>query len=144
MTEFEQHKKDGIHWHSPSFYTNSKGYRMCLHVDTSGHATGIRSHISLYTCLMRGRFDSQLKWPFRGAITIQLVNQLEDKEHHTICNLYDDTTPDCCAAQVTVGELAVGRGWHQFISHSELGLNEAKKFQYLKDNSLIFCIIKVK
>ena len=43
---------------------------------------------------MRGEFDSDLKWPFRGDITIQLLNQLEDKEHHTWTIPYTDKTPD--------------------------------------------------
>ena len=37
------------------------------------------THVSVFTCLMRGEFDSHLKWPFRGDITIQLLNQLEDR-----------------------------------------------------------------
>ena len=92
---------------------------------------------------MRGEFDSKLKWPYRGCITIQLVNQLEDKEHHRCTISYTDETPDLCATQVTVGELADGRCWYQFIPHTELGLNEAKKCQYLEDNTLVFHISNV-
>ena len=31
--------------------------------------------------MMKGEFDDRLKWPFRGEITIQLVNQKEGGEH---------------------------------------------------------------
>ena len=54
---------------------------MCLRVDTYGVGIGKDIHVSVFTCLMRGNFDSHLKWPFRGNVTIQLVNQLEDKKH---------------------------------------------------------------
>ena len=56
---------------------------MCLGVDTYGIGIGKGTHVSVFTCLMCGNFDSHLKWPFRGNVTIQLVNQLEDKKHHT-------------------------------------------------------------
>ena len=53
-------------------------------MEANGEGDGEGTHITVGTCLMRGEFDSQLKWPFRGTVTIQLVNQLEDKEHHTV------------------------------------------------------------
>ena len=67
---------------------------MCLNVDANGYGDGKDTHVSVFTFLMRGEFDSHLKWPFRGTITIQLVNQLEDKEHHTCPYDYNDKTPD--------------------------------------------------
>ena len=30
---------------------------------------------------MRGEFDDQLQWPFRGTIAVQLVNQDGDKHY---------------------------------------------------------------
>ena len=44
------------------------------------------TQVSVYVCLMRGEHDDQLKWPFRGDITVQLLNQRRGQEHveHTI------------------------------------------------------------
>ena len=63
------------------FYTHPHGYRMCLEVDPKGYATGKGTHVSVFTCLMKGPFDDHLKWPFRGEITIQIVNQDGDHDH---------------------------------------------------------------
>ena len=38
--------------------------------------------MSVFVYLMRGEYDSILKWPFRGAITIQLVNHKNDRDHY--------------------------------------------------------------
>ena len=123
-------------WHSRPFYTGMGGYKMCLNVDANSTGT----HVSVFTCLMRGEFDSRLNWPFRGTVTIQLVNQLEDRKRHTVHYTYTDTTSDECAAQVTGGEQsrAIGLGLTRFILHSDLGLSVATNRQYLKDDCLIF------
>ena len=142
---FDELKKKGTTWYSRPFYTGMGGYKMCLRVYANGDGTGRGTHVSVFTCLMRGEFDSHLKWPFRGTVTIQLVNQLEDKEHHTGSNDYEDTTPDTSAARVTDGERSErGRGWHEFLPHSKLGLSVANNRQYLKDDCLIFHIVSVK
>ena len=38
--------------------------------------------MSVFVHLMRGEYDSMLKWPFRGDITIQLVNHNNDQDHN--------------------------------------------------------------
>ena len=141
MAGFDELKKKGTMWYSHPFYTGMGGYKMCLCVDANGSGTGRGTHVTLGTCLMRGEFDSHLKWPFRGNVAIQLVNQLEDSEHHTYSYDYKDATP--AAAQVD-GERSVGRGRPKFLLHSELGLSMANNRQYLKDDCLIFCIVSVK
>ena len=144
MTDFEQHKESGHLWYSPSFYTHREGYRMCLQVDADGMEEGECTHVSVFTNLLCGEFDSRLKWPFRGIVTIQLVNQLEDKKHFTDSNPYTDTTPDCCSARVTDGERSEGWGAIKFIRHSMLGPRVTINRQYLKDDCLVFRIVSVK
>ena len=144
MASFDKLKKKDTKWYSCPFYTGMGGYKMCLRVVANGNAAG--THVSVFTYLMRGEFDSHLKWPFRGTVTIQLVNQLEDKEHCTGTITYTDTTPDRCAARVTDGEQSHSRGLGspEFLPHSELGLIVANNRQYLKDDCLIFRIVSVK
>ena len=143
---FDELKKKGANWYSRPFYTGVGGYKMCLHVYANGCGAGKGTHVSVFTCLMRGEFDSHLKWPFRGTVTIQLVNQLEDNEHHTETITYRAyTTPETSAARVTDGERSEGGwGWFEFLPHSELGLSVANNRQYLKDDCLIFRIMSVK
>ena len=136
--------KKATKWYSRPFYTGMGGYKMCLRVDANGYGDGKGTHISVSTYLMRGEFDSHLKWPLRGTVTIQLVNQLEDKEHHTDSYTYDDEMPDTSAARVTDRERSGGWGRSEFLPHSELGLSVANNCQYLKDDCLIFRIVSVK
>ena len=142
MAGFDKLKKEDTEWYSRPFYTGMGGYKMCLNVDANGWGAGKGTHVSVYTYFMRGQFDSHLMWPFRGTVTIQLVNQLEDKEHLTEPITYIDTTPDVNASRVTVGERCkLGWGKQVFLPHCELCLSVANNRQYLKDDCLIFRII---
>ena len=142
MRDFEQQKAENDSSHSPSFHTHLRGYRMCLKVRPNGSNTGRGTHVSVYVCLMRGEWDNYLTWPFRGDITIQLLNQIEDKGHHEYTLAFTNLTPDSCAARVTASERAESWGKFQFISHS--ALNYDNNCQYLKYDSLHFRITKVK
>ena len=141
MTEFEKHKRDADIWYSDPFYSHLVGYKMCLRVDANGSGKGKATHVTVGVHLMRGEGDNYLKWPFRGDITIQVLNQIENKGHYekTICFNDEDT-----ASRVTTGERAKGWGFSQFISHDALNYNKAKNCQYLKCNRLQLKISEVK
>ena len=142
--DFEQRKAENDTWYSPSFYTHPRGYRMCLKVCANGRNTGRGTHVSVFVCLMRGEFDNYLKWPFRGDVTIQLLNQIEDKGHYERTAYYTNDTPDCYAARVTVRERAASWGKFKFISHLALNYVCDKNCHYLKYDCLRFRITKVK
>ena len=127
----------------PGFYTHHNGYKMSIRVDPNGNVAGKGTHISIFTCLMKGLYDDHLKWPFRGNITIQIVNQAGDHDHIERTIPYNDNTPDDTAGRVTMGERSKGWGYQQFLPHSDLEYNAAKKTQYLKDNHFIVCVVKV-
>ena len=82
---------------------------------------------------MRGEFDESLKWPFRGTITIRLIDQLHGEDHRERTLTYDDMTDSKIGVRVTEGDRA-GCSWGepQFIRHSKLKPN------YLSDNTLLF------
>ena len=128
----------------PSFYTHPHGYRMCIRVDPKGNADGKGTHVSVFTYLMKGPFDDYLKWPFRGEITIQIVNQDGDHDHIGMAIPYDDDTPDQCTGRVTDKERANGWGKQQFLAHTALGYNGERKTQYLKDDIIIVRVVRVK
>ena len=161
ITGFEQQKDENDISYSPSFHTHPRGYRMCLKMYANGYDTGRGTHVSVFVCLMRGEWDNYLKWPFRGDITIQLLNQIEDKGHREKTLVFTSKTPDSAAARVTAREhTADGLGWPQFISHHTLNYCKIGQFlnsdspsishrhanncQYLKCDSLHFRITKVK
>ena len=142
LSDFEQLKNQDSIWFSPAFYTHQQGYRMCLQVHPNGDIDGHGTHVSIYTCLMRGPFDSGLKWPIRGDITIQIVDQAGEKHHEKVVH-YNNNTSDSNANRVTDRERSVGWGHHEFLPHTSLGYNTATNTQYLRTNSLRIRIAKV-
>lgn len=143
MEGFEKHKRDDNRWFSPPFYSHKCGYRLCLRIDANGDGKGRGTHITVAICLMKGQYDDFLKWPFRGRITIHLLNQLDDSDHYVKILGFNDHLSDEAAGRVTHGERGKGKGKHRFISHAELNHNPAKNCQYLKDDCLCFQVKKV-
>ena len=136
MTNFQQYKRNNGCWYSPPVYTHHQGYKICLKVYANGvGAEG--THVSVGVYFMRGEFDDSLKWPFRGAISWQVLGQVNGV-HKTDTITYDDHIPNKNCTRVTEGERAIG-GWGEpkFIAHTEL---EPK---YLRNDTLLFQIHKV-
>lgn len=142
MTNFEQRHRDDDHWYSPSFYTHLRGYRMCVGVCAQGKGDDAAGYLNVSAHIMQGQFDNMLKWPFRGSISVQLLNQLADKRHHTQTIEYTADTPDACATRIVTGERAMGIGLN-FVSHAELGQDKSQHCQYLKNDTLQFRVQKV-
>ena len=144
LSDFERQKKQNDWSHSPAFYTHPRGYRMCLRVHPNGNGDGLGTHVSIFTCIMRGPFDADLKWPFRGDITIQIVNQAGEDNHQERVIHYTDQTSDDTAGRVTDREISDGLGFHKFLPHSSLGYKAASSTQYLRGDSFQIRISKVK
>jgi len=115
---------------------------MCLRVYANGYGDGEGTHVSVYIYLMQGEFDDHLKWPFRGDVTVAMLNQLEDNNHTTKTNRFTTSTNN---GRVVESERSPsGLGYPTFIAHTELNYNPTRNYQYLKYDCLCFRIIKVK
>ncbi len=88
VTEFQKKKGNNEIFLSPSFYTSPNGYNMKIVVFANGHGMGNGSHVSVSAQLIKGQYDDELKWPFVGKVTFKLLNQLEDKKHHSIALIF--------------------------------------------------------
>ena len=134
FSEFSKRKCKNEQWYSPGFYTSPCGYKMGLCVYANG---GKGTHISCFMCLMSGEYDDILEWPFQGVMTIELLNQLEDKNHYKDTITFRESTPQKCTQRV-VGK-SKGNPWGKlFIPHSQLDYNSFLNCQYLKDDNLHF------
>ena len=113
---------------------------MCLGVVANGDGNGKATHVSVYFYLNRGEHDDQLKWPFRGDITILLLNQSRG-EGHGVTVRFSDTADDDVTGRV-VGRKRAHHGWgkSKFIAHTEL--NTENK-EYLRNDCLKFRISKI-
>ena len=126
--------------HLPTFCTHSSGYNM-LHPHGNGDGEG--THVSLFTQLMRGPYDDHFKWPFRGEIRVQIVNQTGDHSHVEKTIIYHNETPDTSAGKVIDKETAGGWGVHKFLALTTLEYKATKKTHYLKDGIIIVRVVKV-
>ena len=138
MPSFIQKKYSNEPWYSPSFYTHPHGYKMCLRVNANGYGAGENSHVSVFVYMMKGEYDDDLKWPFRGDITIQLLNQMRDDEAD-LTRVLDVAYDDDFGDRVLEGERSVnGLGFQTFIRHTNLIPS------CMKANSLKLCIKEIK
>ena len=114
---------------SPSFYTSPGGYHMSIKVYANGYGVSKGTHVSVYSPILEGRNDSNLKWPFIGSVKIELLNQLKDDNHHikTVLIKIEHNA-----------QVRSALGYSQFISHSMLDHNPSSNTLYLKDNTLYF------
>ena len=108
---------------------------MSLQIHANGAGGGENTHVSIFTILRCGEFDSQLEWPFRDSIIVQLLNQeaevSEYKKHYsTSITFHGADVQYCC--RVTHDGGGSGLGIFSFVSHEELHP------KYLKDDSLSF------
>ena len=120
---------------------------MCLCIDANGCGSGKDTHVSVVVRMMKGEFDSHLQWPFKGEITVELVNQKEGEEHYeekpvelsdAAVDGYNDVFCRC-----TEGDRSkAGWGNAQFISHADLYKPEERK-EYLKNDTLKFRVTNI-
>lgn len=147
MTNFKDNKKSKVtDWYSSPFYSHIGGYKLCLRVAANGESDGEGTHVSVYVHLMRGKHDDHLQWPFRGVITIQLLNQKRDVQHRQHKLTFDRRTSSSISCRVTGRDVATGgQGCTKFIAHNELvpAFFASTGGEYLKNDCLKFRIVEV-
>ena len=60
---------------SPHFYSSVTGYKMKICIQFTD------THLGCFSYVSQGEYDDALEWPFRGMVTVELLNQVEDKSH---------------------------------------------------------------
>lgn len=141
LSEYESRKRNGdMGWSSSPFYTHYQGYKMCLWVDIGGNGPGKGIYISVFLSLMKGEYDPKLKWPFRGSVIIQLLNQRDQELHHTEVIKYHENTPNATAGKVTEeGRMSKPWGKGKFVKHDDL-----RSGGFVKNDCLKFRVYKIK
>ena len=133
----QEKRKEGVNWYSPPFYTHLHGYKMCVRVWLAQSHAGL----CVFSYLLRGEYDAGLKWPFRGTVVIQLLNQLADENHYDYVFDYSQASNDQ-SQRVTSGERS---NWKApstpYLPQTALEYNSSKKCQYLKNDCLKFKIV---
>jgi len=143
MTGFEVKRKSKQRWLSDSFYTNTKGYRMCLQVEPNGDCNCKGTHCSMYLCLMRGQCDDSVSWPLRIKLQVTLLNQISDELHHSQIMAFSNAVHLRDVTQRVRDEEMAKSGWGVagFISH-ELLTEVTSVCQFLRDDCIYVRISK--
>ena len=141
MDDFHYYSTNREPWYSHPFYSEPLGYKFCLCVYASGICSGQLTHISTYLHLMAGEFDENQEWPLELSFTIELQNQLADKDHWGTDCEFRDNSPHQIAHRVNRGRARRGAGTATLIRLEKLGNNMAfSNCHYLRNNQLFFSV----
>ena len=144
MQQFSRLKASNEEWKSEPFFSHEGGYKFILVAYANGKGSYKGRSVSVYAHLVKGENDSELPFPFRGRLAIQIINCIEDKHHAQIPIAINDTTdPDgICGARVSTwsldnlinGRSYNGLGLPNFLRHEYLGFNEDSNTQYVNND----------
>ena len=119
------------HYYSKPFFAS--GYKMQISVEAN-----VNSYIGVYAYLMKGPNDNKLIWPFCGNVVVELVNWIEDNDHHRrVIQLLPEVVTNNVCDRVLVGDRSNGWGYPKFIQHSSITP------QFLQDDCLYFRVKEV-
>ena len=114
---------------SPPFYTGRTGYKMCVRAVFRGSTSGNELRLSVYFTIMRGEYDSFLKWPFSSRVSIILVDP--NKRKHIVKILHPN--PKSRSYSYPASEMNIPIGFPNFASVSK---------NYVRENSVLLkCIV---
>ena len=94
---------------SPPFYSHSGGYKMELEVFPNGFALGHKTHLSVFVRILRGEYDDNLQWPFKGKVTVQMFECKQETYTFSFCFEFDSVPEECVKKPVeTRGNYSYG------------------------------------
>ena len=130
-------KGSHIDWYSPPYYTHTRGYKMCMGVYMRPKDTTL----NVYSFLHAGEYDGGLKWPFRGMVVIQLINQLSDGNHYEYVFDYSQAG-DAESQRVTRGIRSMFLlPSNPHLPLTDLNYRPSNNTLYLKNSCLKFRIV---
>ncbi|XP_029638528.1 TNF receptor-associated factor 6-like isoform X1 [Octopus sinensis] len=107
--------------HSPPFYSNYYGYKLCMRCNLNGVDYSQGTHLSVFIHFMQGEWDDTLTWPFRGKIILSVIDQNPNIEErrHSVESLISKPTLDAFQ-KPTTHRNHKGFGYMEYVPLSEL------------------------
>ncbi len=140
INQFHQYlSKPDAEWYSEPFVSDLHGYKFCLQVVANGMMSSAGSDVSICIKLMKGEYDDQLKWPFQGKITVQILNWICDQRHATRVIEFniDAKRYGACGRVPTgcIGDRAT-KGWGilPFLPHGYLPFNKERNTEFMRNS----------
>ena len=137
FSDYQQEKAKNGYISSPPMYTHPGGYKFKLSLCPNGRGSGTNTHVSVYVFSLKSDHDAELKIPVKFTITLQLLNQHRNQDHHTRDIQCEIKTKENIGILYNIG------GDSKFIPLADLEWNRDKQTQYLKDDCLRFRITKI-
>ena len=137
LSNYQQAKARNGFIGSPPMYTHPGGYQFKLKLYPNGLVSGDGMHVTVYVYSLKSDHDATLKIPVKFTITLQLLNQHRNQDHHTRDIQCEMETREMIGMVWAVGSDST------FISHADLEWNSDKQTQYLKDDCLKVRITKI-
>ncbi|XP_068700854.1 TNF receptor-associated factor 4-like [Montipora foliosa] len=123
---------DVVKIHSDPFYTTECGYKVRLRLFPNGASTGKNTHLSIYLIILKGDFDSILKWPFAKRVTFTLIDQHENlNDRENIFRTFSGNEEQRAWNSRPCAKVNEDWGFADFVSHDVL-----KKRGYILDNTI--------
>lgn len=123
-------------WFSDDFYTGPGGYNLRLKVYPNGVQGCHTTHLSVVIVLMEGVNDDNLEFPMKGRFVVELLNQMEDRNHYKCKFTFDDDTPRNYRKHQV--ERRGSAGIVDFIDQRLLKFDAKYNTQYLKNDNMFF------
>ena len=138
LVNFSAAKRRNAVWGSSPFYSDFRGYKFRVAIATNGLRDAKNTHVSVAVSLMRGLFDSRLRWPFRGRLTIQLLDQVGNNHITHVVDFASVGHSKACKRVPFWREVSdSGLCKTFFVAHTDLTPN------FLVDDCLYFQVSKV-
>ena len=131
FSNFQNIKGKRVSRRSPPVYTHNSGYKFQLLLRPY-------NNVGVSALQLEGDHDDKLKFPARLTITLELLNQHRDQDHHR--------RDIQCRVPKRGMRLPVGIDippTYTFIPHADLEWNPCKQTQYLKNDCLKFRITEI-
>ena len=101
---------------------------MCLRVHLYGTGDGKGTHVSVHLNIMKGEFDDQFLWPFLGEITVQLLNQTQNRGHCENTIYFNESAAAGRVSLRTFERISdYGWGYNHFVSHADVETSTATR-----------------
>ena len=131
LNKFSTRKSHQNVYYSQPLFASGYKIQTCVKANVNGY-------VSVYAYVMKGPNDDILIWPFRGDVVVELINWIEDNDHHRrVIELSPEEVTNNACDRVLVGDRSAGWGFSQFIQHSAI------KAELLQDDCLYFRIKEV-
>ena len=138
VLNYQQRSESISYVKSPEMYTHPGGYKFMVSIYLCAHMSPL---LGVFVYSLSGDHDDKLDFPTKFEVTIQLLNQHRDQDHHTGV-IHCEVTREKIASGDTLLSNTIGADG-RFILYTDLKWNSNTKTQYLKSDCLKFRVCKI-